>query len=166
MTTAASAATYKNTGENMSDLSEIKSIKASIAELIARVDALAAAALVVEIPSMKVDLREGERYAGLILKSDGTPSHHVVLMPGWTESNWDAAVAWALALGGDLPDRCEQSLLYANLKSEFEPCYHWSREQLAGNPDYAWMQHFDGGSQLCSLKSGQYRARAVRRLPI
>jgi hypothetical protein len=150
----------------MSDLSEIKSIKASIAELNARVDALAAAALVVEIPSMKIELREGERYAGLVLKSDGTPSHHVVLLPGSTESNWDDAVAWALALGGDLPDCCEQSLLYANLKSEFEPCYHWSREQHAGTPDFAWMQGFNGGDQYCNLKSDQYRARAVRRSPL
>jgi hypothetical protein len=150
----------------MSDLSEIKSIKASIAELNARVDALAAAALVIEIPSKKIELREGERYAGLILDSNGTPSHHVVLLPGSTESNWDDAVAWALALGGDLPDRCEQSLLRANLKSEFEPGYHWSREQHAGNPDYAWMQGFDGGGQNYDRKSGQYRARAVRRLPI
>lgn len=150
----------------MSNLSEINSIKAAMAELAGRVHALITKELAIEIPAAKIELREGERYAGLILDATGKPSHHLILLPGATECDWDAAVKWAVEQGGDLPDRCEQALLYANLKGEFEVGYHWSREQRAGDPGYAWLQGFGSGGQYCGHESGQYRARAVRRLPI
>jgi hypothetical protein len=41
-------------------------------------------------------LADDELYAGLILNDDGTPSHHLVLLPGDNdEATWDASKAWA-----------------------------------------------------------------------
>jgi hypothetical protein len=113
------------------------------------------------------NLKVGEVYAGLILGVNGAPDHHLVLLPGQAEDvSWAGAKEFATKLGGELPTRREQALLYANLKHEFEPRYYWSSEQHASDDDYAWGQHFVNGIQDLSNKSARLRARAVRRLPI
>lgn len=72
------------------------------------------------LPSIDIELKAGERYAGLALHPDGTPSHHVILLPGQAvDVNWPDATAWAATIGGELPTRQEQSLLFASLKGEF-----------------------------------------------
>jgi hypothetical protein len=108
----------------------------------------------------------GERYAGIILAADGTPSHHLFLLPGAAESlSWDAAVAWAIEAGGELPSRLEQSVLFGNAKGEFKRAWYWSNEQHADS-DYAWGQSFVYGFQFNHFKSYEGRARVVRRLII
>ncbi|MFZ6755790.1 DUF1566 domain-containing protein [Undibacterium sp. Ji50W] len=114
------------------------------------------------------NLKPGEIYAGLILGKDGQPDYHLALLPAKPDDklNWEAAKAWAESVGGDLPTRREQSLLFANVKEHFEAAWYWSNEQYAGIPDYAWMQGFGTGLQFTLSKSCTYRARAVRRLII
>lgn len=109
------------------------------------------------------ELKEGEKYAGLILV-DGKPSHHVVLLDGDVRMVWEEALAWSAEQGGDLPSREEQALLYANLKSEFECDWYWSNTQFSRTS--AYVQDFDYGFQTSNGKSYRLRARAVRRLPI
>ena len=113
------------------------------------------------------DLNPGERYAGLILDETGTPTHHLVLLPGDEDSlTFDAANKWAASIGGALPTRNEQSLLYANCKAQFESDWYWSGEQRAAVSGDAWYQGFDLGYQFILIKGAELRARAVRRLPI
>jgi hypothetical protein len=114
------------------------------------------------------NLKPGEVYAGLILGLNGQPDHHLVLLPGEAEkATWAAAKEFAAKVGGELPTRREQALLYANLQHEFKPNWYWSGEQRAANDGYAWCQDFDGGFQDNSDdKSASLRARAVRRLII
>ncbi|HCE10886.1 MAG TPA: hypothetical protein DEQ40_20215 [Oxalobacteraceae bacterium] len=115
----------------------------------------------------KENLKDGEQYAGLILGKDGEPDYHPVVLPGEAENvKWAAAVKWATKTGGDLPTRREQSLLFANLKDQFQPRWYWSGEQRASIPGCAWLQSFVYGSQYLYPKSFEYRARAVRRLKI
>ena len=112
-------------------------------------------------------LKEGEQYAGIILGKNGEQNYHLVLLPGEIEdSNWQKSIDWAASIGGELPNRREQALLYANLKEQFKPEYYWSCEQRAALPDFAWVQLFGDGSQDDGHKSYYYRARAVRRLII
>jgi hypothetical protein len=116
---------------------------------------------------IKDNLKDGERYAGIVLGNDGKPDHHLVLLPAKTgRLTWPKAKAWAAKVGGELPTRSEQAILYGNLKSEFEGAWYWSGEQYAAYSGYAWVQHFAGGYQFNSRKSNEYRARAVRRLLI
>jgi len=117
---------------------------------------------------MQENLKPGEIYAGLILGKEGQPDHHLFLLEAKPADklNWEAAKAWAASVGGEMPTRREQSLLFANCGQEFEPYYYWSGEQGAGTPSYAWLQGFDGGYQGYGHKSDEYRARAVRRLII
>ena len=113
------------------------------------------------------NLKPGEIYAGILLGKDGAPDHHMILLPGTAESiKWPDAVEWAKKAGGELPTRREQSLLFANLKEEFEPRWHWSGEQYADYTGYAWHQDFNYGDQTSNRKSYEGRARAVRRLVI
>lgn len=83
------------------------------------------------------------------------------------------AAQWAAGLVIDghsdfyLPARHEARLAYINLPDVFETDdWYWTSTQDAASPDYAWMQSFDNGTQNDGHKSGEYRARAVRRLII
>lgn len=121
----------------------------------------------ITVPAADIELADGEIYAGLILNDAGTPSHHLVLLPGDHEDTpWQAAVDWAKSIGGELPTRREQSLLFANSKQHFERNWYWSDEQYASEPSYAWCQYFNFGTQFTSHVGHQCRARAVRRLVI
>ena len=117
---------------------------------------------------LEQNLKAGELYAGLILGQNGEPDHHLVLLPGEAEEvSWAAAKKFAAGAGGELPTRREQSLLFANLKSEFQPRWYWSSEQHAGYTGCAWSQYFYSGFQdNYGVKSASLRARAVRRLAI
>jgi hypothetical protein len=111
-------------------------------------------------------LNEGEIYAGAIIKPDGT-GHHVVLLDGDNnDADWNTQMEWAKSIGGDLPDRVEQSLLFAHLKDRFKEDWYWSNTQHAVLSDSAWYQIFSNGGQSSIHKNDNCRARAVRRVVI
>ena len=111
-------------------------------------------------------LAAGETYVGAIIKADGT-GHHIILLPGDNNAaSWQAQMEWAKSIGGNLPSRIEQAMLFAYHHDAFKPTWYWSNEQPAANSVYAWYQYFDGGSQVYSTTSSKLRARAVRRVPI
>lgn len=111
------------------------------------------------------NMQEDEIYAGLVL---GEKDYHLFLKTAQPSKplTWQEAMGWAEIVGGSLPTRQEQAILYGNLKSEFELSWYWSSEQHANYSDYAWIQTFDYGSQYSNHKSNEYRARAVRRLEL
>lgn len=116
---------------------------------------------------LKGKLGEGELYAGLILGKDGAPDYHVVLLDGEVASaGWTGAMNWAKELGGELPTRRELSLLFANLKENFEREWYWSREPQAGHPHLVWGQNFASGIQTVYGRAFRGHARAVRRVPV
>ena len=109
-------------------------------------------------------LKQGEYYAGIILGKDGEPDYHLILLPGEAESvNWRDANEFSEKAGGELPTRREQSLLYTNLKEQFQSLYYWSGEQHVAFSGPAWCQGFGYGYQDYYGKSAELRARAVRR---
>lgn len=118
-------------------------------------------------PFAQPPLAEGETYVGLIVSADGTKRHHTILLPGDSDpKRWKEQLAWAENIGGDLPDRVEQALMFATLKDHFKKDWYWSNTPHASASDYAWMQHFGSGDQTCLGTNDRYRARAVRRLSI
>jgi hypothetical protein len=117
------------------------------------------------VSEASIELRPGEHYAGLLLDDDGEPSHHLVLLPGQTKAPWDKARDWAASIGGELPTLREQSLLFANLKAEFEGDWYWSGQAYENDGSSAWFQNFYYGYQNYYRKSYEGRARAVRRFP-
>ncbi|KVF22907.1 DUF1566 domain-containing protein [Burkholderia cepacia] len=119
------------------------------------------------VHAVTIPLAAGERIAGAILDDDGTINHYVILLPGEAESvNWEDAKAWAAERDGELPTRREQSLLFANLKSEFESAWYWSCEAHETESGWAWYQSFYYGYQNYDAQGTRFRARAVRRLSI
>jgi hypothetical protein len=116
------------------------------------------------VDAVTIPLAPGERFAGHVLNEDGTLSHYVILIPGDVERiQWADAKAWAAERGGELPTRQEQSLLFANLKSEFEAAWYWSVEEHEDEAGWAWYQFFYYGSQFSLRQGYRFRARAVRR---
>lgn len=144
---------------------EIKEMQSELGRMIAKLESSQPRLL--EIPKQDIELKEGENYAGIILGKEAGPSHHLILLPGESEViNWASALSWAKSVGGELPTRREQSLLFANLKDQFKPTGYWSSEQHAEYADYAWMQHFSYGYQCGTHEDLEWRARAIRRLII
>lgn len=117
---------------------------------------------ITDLPALGQPLEAGT-FAGLTTRPDGTHCA-VVLLADKPSSRlgWKAANAWAESVGGTLPNRPTAALLFATLKSEFEPYWHWTSEVDVDDGAYAWDQHFDFGNQSVSLQSYEGRARAVR----
>ncbi|SAK53196.1 hypothetical protein AWB78_01302 [Caballeronia calidae] len=116
------------------------------------------------VAGVKIPLAPGERYAGLVLGDEREADYHLILLPGEIEdAEWKRAGEWAAEQGGELPTRREQSLLFANLKEEFEGAWYWSGQQHEENSGWAWYQHFTYGRQYYDGQSNEFRARAVRR---
>jgi len=111
------------------------------------------------------ELSTGERYVGATVDPEGKLTH-VILLPGEKKTTWKSAIKWAASIGGDLPTRLEQSLLYAYAKDAFEPDYYWSNTQHVSGSDSAWYQVFGNGPQDYASTGLKLRARAVRRLVI
>jgi hypothetical protein len=116
-------------------------------------------------PAVDIELFPGEHYAGPVLDESGKVTHHLVLMAQQPDGklNWQAAMDWAEEVGGTLPTRQEQALLFANCKPHLQPAWHWSSETHADDASFAWHCDFDLGSQDDDLKSYEGSAVAVRR---
>jgi hypothetical protein len=144
-------------------LAEIRTKQADLAASIAAVESRFKASQMIFIPETGLEIFAGEHYAGVVIGESGVASHHLILMAGEKESiNWTDAVDWAKSIGGELPTRQEQALLYANLKSQFTENYYWSGERHK-DERYAWYQYFHDGNQYGYNVYYTLRARAVRR---
>ena len=147
-------------------LDDIKAAQNRLAEMIASLEAKQQARTF-DIPASSIGLQPGEHYAGIVLGHNDEPSYHLILLPGEAESvTHDAALKWAEEARGELPNRREQALLYANLKSELAEAWYWSSVLHESDPDYAWYQYFLNGTQNNDDRTIKLRARAVRRLII
>ena len=113
-----------------------------------------------------IGLDPGEHYAGVVLDEAGQVAHHLVLMAQRPDKKltWQAANEWAASVGGALPTRQEQALLYANCKPHLKPEWHWSSETHADDASFAWHCYFFDGLQLDYHKSYEGAAVAVRRV--
>lgn len=107
---------------------------------------------------------EGEIYRGAIINPDGT-GHHFIQLPGDNDpASWKDQMEWAKSIGGDLPDRVEQAMLYKHFPEQFEKDWYWSNTQRESGS--AWYQHFRNGVQDWGDTSFKCRAVAVRRVAI
>ena len=146
-------------------LQNIKEQQNKVAEMIAAFEVNAKLSAAFPITLNFPTLNAGEQYVGAIVSANGAKREHIILLPGEIESaNWQSATEWAASIGGHLPDRCELGLLFSTMKDQFKLGWHWTYAQGAAGPDYAWVQHFEGGYQSNGHKSNEYRARAVRRI--
>ena len=111
-------------------------------------------------------LADGEIYVGAIGDALGN-LHHVILLPGDNDdATHEAQIEWAKSIGGDLPNRIEQAMLWANHRDKFQKDWYWSNETHHSESGWAWSHHFTSGRQYGYHESYDLRARAVRRLPI
>ncbi|POR52804.1 hypothetical protein B0G62_104101 [Paraburkholderia eburnea] len=86
-------------------------------------------------------LAEGEIYIGAIGDKNGD-FHHVILLPGDSDdADWKAQMEWAKSIGGDLPNRIEQAMLWANFRDLFKKEIYWSNEVYHRNSGWAWYQN-------------------------
>ena len=112
------------------------------------------------------ELSEGESYVGCIGDALGN-LYHVILLPGDNDDDThEAQLEWAKSIGGDLPTRIEQAMLWANHRDQFKKDWYWSNEVHHAESGWAWYQDFYYGSQDIRYHSHEIRARAVRRVKV
>lgn len=111
-------------------------------------------------------LAEGEIYVGAIGDTAGDVYHVILLPVDNDDDTWQTQMDWAKSIGGDLPTRVEQAMLWANHRDQFQKYWYWSNETHHSESGWAWCQNFGHGSQNYLRKYREVRARAVRRLPI
>ncbi len=147
-------------------LEQIQKRQAELARLIAALSEQASPARLITIEADEIELQPGEHYAGAVLDADGGHQHHLVLMAPRPEAKlaWQAAMDWAEEVGGALPTRQEQALLYANCKPHLQPTWHWSCQEHEDDASYAWFCIFYYGTQYYGPKSFEGSAVAVRRV--
>ena len=107
---------------------------------------------------------EGGTFAGITTLADGKHVA-VVLLPIKAEDiNWKDAMDLAASQGGELPSRAVAALLYANLKPQLTPRWHWTCESYDASS--AWLCYFLYGTQHGTHKSYEGCAVAVRLIPL
>jgi hypothetical protein len=148
----------------MSDIT-LEAAEAKLTELTELIAKLRMQSMAITLPEKTIVLQPGERYAGAVLDADGKVSHHLVLLAAKPEGelSWQAAMNWAKSVGGELPTRQEQSLLFANCKTQFDARWYWSSEVYESDASCAWFCSFRYGNQDSLHKSYEGCARAVRR---
>ena len=150
---------------NQLTLDAIKAEHAKVAEMIAAFEAQAKfeSAFPVTVPAPNPN--PGEFWLGVVIA--GNKMEHIYLLPGDNDgASWQEQMDWAKSIGGDLPNRVEQAMLYAHMKDQFKEAAYWSSEKHVSDSGYAWCQYFGTGLQVYTSPSTKLRARAVRRLEI
>ena len=112
-----------------------------------------------QLPALGAPL-EGGSFAGITTQPDGTHCAVVLLPAQGTDLDWPAAKAWAADQGGELPSRPVAALLYANVKAQLRPRWHWTADEDGAS--YAWHCYFDNGLQDGYHKSYEGGSVAVR----
>lgn len=109
-------------------------------------------------------LAAGEIHVATIQIAGQAP-YHLILLPDHPkdEMTHQAATEWAASVGGDLPTRPEQALLFAHQREQFDRDWYWSNTLHESDPYCAWCQDFGNGVQDDSHRNDELRARAVRR---
>ncbi|MGB4810991.1 MAG: hypothetical protein WBP13_00705 [Methylophilaceae bacterium] len=153
--------------QNKITLSEIKAAQATLADMIAKFEANNVVEDMFPINIGFPQLNANEKWLGVVVSANGLKKEHIILLPeDKDEINWQDAMQWAESIGGHLPDRVEQALLFKCLKDEFEEEAYWSCEELTSRTEWAWCQGFDNGYQDYDIKDFKLRARAVRRVSV
>ena len=115
------------------------------------------------LPALGAALHGGT-FAGLTTKQDGT-HHAVILLPDQgTDLTWKKACNWAQKLEAELPSRPVAALLFANVKDQLRPKWHWTSESY--DASYAGFCYFTDGFQGDSHESYEGAAVAVRLIPL
>lgn len=112
-----------------------------------------------QLPAIGAPL-EGGSFAGITTQPDGTHCAVVLLPAHGTDLDWSAAKAWAADQGGELPSRPVAALLFANVKAQLRPEWHWTADEYSAS--YAWNCDFYDGYQGDLPKSDGGGAVAVR----
>ena len=118
---------------------------------------------ITDLPAIGQPL-DGGTFAGLTTKPDGAHCAVVLLPDNGTDLTWAKAKAWAKEQGGELPSRPVAALLFANVKANLKPKWHWTSEEY--DASYAWYCGFHYGLQYDGRKSYEGSAVAVRYIKI
>ena len=109
-------------------------------------------------------LADGEIHVATIQIAGEAP-YHLILLPDHPKNvmTHHAATEWASSIGGELPNRYEQALLFAHQRDKFDRDWYWSNTLHESYQGYAWSQYFRDGYQYFNDRNYELRARAIRR---
>ncbi|KWE97366.1 hypothetical protein WL82_23965 [Burkholderia ubonensis] len=113
-----------------------------------------------------IPLASRERFAGPVLKEDGTLDYYLIVL--WEAINFyhDAAKEYAASRGFRIPNRREGRVLLAAFPEIFENVSYWLEEPRERDPASAWCQHAYDRGQVSVPKNTNILAVLVRRFEI
>ncbi len=115
------------------------------------------------LPALGTALHGGI-FAGLTTRKDGSHCAVILLPDQGTDLTWRKACNWAQKLEAELPSRPVAALLFANVKEQLRPNWHWTSEPDGAS--YAWGCDFTDGFQNDGHRSFEGAAVAVRLIPL
>lgn len=144
-------------------LEAVKARHTELGEMIAQLQRQAMAQTIT-LGAVTLQLHPGERYAGAVLKNDGSVDYHLIKLPAEPDDDmsWRDAMDWAESVGGKLPDRREMRLLQANLGATLKTS-GWGWLEETNGESCAWYCTFYGGGVDYTYRSSEGSAVAVRR---
>lgn len=104
-----------------------------------------------------------ETYIGFYSDKDGARVDFWLLDGDNDDATHEAQLEWAKSIGGDLPNRIEQAMLWANHRDQLKNDWYWSNETHHAESGWVWCQYFSTGDQSYLDRTSELRARAVRR---
>ena len=116
-----------------------------------------------DLPALHAEFAGG-KFAGIVTQKDGTHAAVILLSDKAQNLTWKKAMNWAEKLKAVLPSRPVAALLFANVKSELDPTWHWTSEE--DDASCAWYCNFADGDQYYFHNSSEGAAVAVRLIPI
>lgn len=116
-----------------------------------------------QLPAIGTDL-DGATFFGITTRKDGTHCAAFLLPDQGEKLTWKKAMNWAAKLDAELPSRPVAALLFANLKANLRPMWHWTSDE--DDASYAWDCYFGNGYQYYYRKGFEGSAVAVRLIPI
>jgi hypothetical protein len=126
------------------------------------------------LPRIGAEIAElGGVFAGVVRGAEGQSDYYLIVGPeAPSKLEWRAANEWADTVEHlgfadfTIFSRREQAICFGNVPELFQKEWYWSSEQPAAYSNFAWAQFFLYGYQGYYFKDDDYRARAVRRVPI
>lgn len=115
---------------------------------------------------------ENGTFAGLVAPSTAAGPDELLIDLGYSEKGMShkKAEKWALERDGVRPSRADGRILHANIDSRrietLPDDWFWLDPLHESARGYAWVQYFANGGQGYLRLGYDYRARAVRRVPL
>lgn len=108
-------------------------------------------------------LEEGQIYLYGRVNKNGDVEHTILRAVNDEPMPHAQQIEWAESVGGMLYNRIDALVIHSEHRELVKPGWYWTIDVCEWDPEYAWSQYYDYGSQYYDPRSSAFRAVAVSR---